>query len=53
MERARRDQDAADSYIRTVSGASPSEEISRAKALLDAGAISAEEFERIKGRVLV
>lgn len=53
MERARRDQDAADSTIRTVASASPSEEISRAKALLDAGTISAEEFERIKSRAMV
>ncbi|HSO14487.1 MAG TPA: SHOCT domain-containing protein [Arthrobacter sp.] len=53
MERARRDQDEADSYIRRVAAASPTEEISRAKALLDAGTISADEFERIKSRVLV
>jgi hypothetical protein len=53
MERARRDQDDADSYIRRVAAASAAEEISRAKALLDAGTISADEFERIKSRVLV
>ena len=51
MERARRDQEAADSYIRSVATESPSEEISKAKALLDAGTISAEEFDRIKTRV--
>ncbi|MDR7082775.1 hypothetical protein J2X01_002065 [Arthrobacter ginsengisoli] len=53
VERARRDQDAADSYIRKVATANPTEEISKAKALLDAGTISPEEFEKIKGRVLV
>ena len=51
MERARRDQEAADSYIRRVATESPSEEISKAKALKDAGTISADEFERIKTRV--
>jgi hypothetical protein len=53
VERARRDQDEADSYIRRVATPSPTTEISQAKALLDAGTISAEEFERIKSRVLV
>ena len=51
MERARRDQEAADSYIREVATASPTEEISKAKALLDAGTISPDEFQRIKTRV--
>ncbi|MET1066279.1 MAG: PLDc N-terminal domain-containing protein [Arthrobacter sp.] len=51
MERARHDQEAADTYIRQVATASPSEEISKAKALLDTGTISADEFERIKARV--
>ena len=51
MQRARRDQEAADSYIREVATASPTEEISKAKALLDAGTISPDEFQRIKARV--
>ncbi|KQN86693.1 SHOCT domain-containing protein [Arthrobacter sp. Leaf69] len=51
MKRARRDQEAADSYIREVATASPTEEISKAKALLDAGTISPDEFQRIKSRV--
>lgn len=50
-ERARRDQSEADSYIRSVASSSPSDEISKAKALLDAGTISADEFDRIKTRV--
>jgi hypothetical protein len=52
MERARRDQEAADSYIRQVATASPTEEISKAKALLDSGTISPDEFQRIKTRVM-
>lgn len=51
MERSRRDQAEADSYIRRVAAASPTEEIAKAKALLDAGTISPDEFQRIKTRV--
>jgi hypothetical protein len=53
VARAQRNQDDADSSIRRLSAPSASEEISRAKALLDAGTITADEFERIKSRVLV
>src|SRR5690606_10975763 len=35
---------AVDQYIRTVAQTSPSDEIAKAKALLDAGTITAEEF---------
>lgn len=44
----------AEAYIRSVSSGRVSavDEITRAKALLDAGAISAEEFELLKGRAL-
>ena len=44
-----------EAYIRQVSGgggASATEEISRAKGLLDSGTISAEEFERLKAKAL-
>lgn len=51
MERARRDQAEADSYIRKVASASPTEEIAKAKALMDAGTITPDEFQRIKARV--
>ncbi|MET3949998.1 hypothetical protein [Arthrobacter sp. UYEF36] len=51
VEGARRDQDAADSYIRRAATVSPNDEISKAKTLLDTGTISADEFERIKTRV--
>lgn len=45
-------QEAANSYIREVAGTSPSQEIAAAKALLDAGTITAEQFDRIKARAL-
>jgi hypothetical protein len=43
---------AADAYIQQVAGASPSEEIAKAKALLDSGTITAEEYNTIKAKVL-
>ena len=51
MERAQRDQADADAYIRRSPARARREEIAKAKALLDAGTISAAEFERIKARV--
>lgn len=42
----------AESYIRDVAGTSPSAEIAKAKELLDSGAITREEFERIKAGAL-
>ncbi|MET4136030.1 PLDc N-terminal domain-containing protein [Pseudarthrobacter sp. PvP090] len=52
-ERARQNREASDAYIRQVATASPTEEIAKAKALLDAGTISPDEFEKIKSSVLV
>jgi len=43
---------AADDYIRTVAQPSPSEEIAKAKTLMDSGTITAEEFEHIKRHAL-
>ncbi len=48
----RQAQEAQESYIQSVAGSSPSDQISRAKALLDDGAISQEEFERLKAKAL-
>ena len=43
---------AQDSYIKSVAGASPSEEIAKAKSLLDSGAITQAEFDHIKSKAL-
>jgi hypothetical protein len=53
MDQARANREASDAYIRSVATASPSEEISKATALRDAGTINADEFERIKTKALV
>jgi ABC-type multidrug transport system fused ATPase/permease subunit len=45
-------QRAADEYIRGVAGSSPADEITKAKALLDAGTITPEEYEQLKGAAL-
>ncbi|GAA1958572.1 SHOCT domain-containing protein [Agromyces allii] len=51
---ARQAQAAADDYIRQTAGtaASPSDEIAKAKGLLDSGAITAEEFAHLKSKAL-
>ena len=43
---------AQDQYIKSVAGASPSEEIAKAKSLLDSGAITQAEFDAIKAKAL-
>lgn len=45
-------QSAAADYIKSVAGSSPSDEIAKAKALLDGGTITAAEYEQLKTRVL-
>lgn len=52
VKQARDAQDATDQYIRSVAAVSPSEEIAKAKALLDAGTISADDFNAIKRHAL-
>ena len=41
-----------DDYIRQAAGRSPAQEIADAKALLESGAISANEFEALKAKAL-
>lgn len=48
----REQQHAADSYIRSVAGSSPSDEIDKASKLLAAGTITPDEFSAIKARAL-
>ena len=44
---------AAESYLRGLAGGSgPAEELSKAKALLDSGAITASEFASLKAKIL-
>ena len=52
VEGARQAQEATESYIKTVAGVSPSDEIAKAKTLLDSGTISAADFESLKARAL-
>jgi len=41
-----------DAYIRGVAGKSPADQIADAKALLDAGTITQDEFTRLKAKAL-
>ncbi|GAA2039551.1 SHOCT domain-containing protein [Terrabacter terrae] len=55
MERDLRQADARDVYVRSVAGSSgstPVEQLTKAKSLLDSGAISTEDFAQIKVRAL-
>ena len=53
MRDAAQTQKETDAYIRTVAGSSsPTEEIAKAKKLLDDGAITADEFAALKAKAL-
>lgn len=52
QESAESSRESTEAYIRRVAGNSPSEEIAKAKDLLDSGAINQEEFESIKRRTV-
>lgn len=45
-------QQATDQYIKQVAGASPADEIAKAKALLDAGTITQPEYDSLKAKIL-
>ena len=49
LERAKSD---AENYIRRVAGKSPAEQIAEAKALLEAGTVTADEFAQLKSKAL-
>jgi hypothetical protein len=52
VKEAQDQQAATDEYIRSVAGASPTDQIAQAKGLLDSGAITQEEFDQIKANAL-
>ena len=45
-------QQASEEYIRSVAGSSPVDELHRLNELRERGAISQEEFERLKARIV-
>ncbi|WP_395925478.1 SHOCT domain-containing protein [Arthrobacter sp. PM3] len=49
---ARRAQAETNEYIRSVASASPTQEIAKAKELLDAGTLTQSEFEAVKAKAL-
>ncbi|MCA0252552.1 MAG: PLDc N-terminal domain-containing protein [Actinobacteria bacterium] len=49
---AQQAKDATDAYVREVAGTGPAAEIASAKKLLDTGAITPEEYERLKAAAL-
>jgi hypothetical protein len=53
QKEARQAQAATDQYIRQAAGAaSPADEIAKAKALLDSGTITAQEYDLLKAKAL-
>jgi flagellar biosynthesis/type III secretory pathway M-ring protein FliF/YscJ len=51
-EAAQAARQSTDSYIQSVAGKSPSDEIAQAAKLLEAGTITTEEYEKLKAKAL-
>ena len=51
-ERAQAAQKQSDEYVRSVAQSGPAEQIAQAKQLLDSGAITQAEFDRVKEKAL-
>src|SRR6478672_6736078 len=52
LEEAQQARAQMDSYVRSAAGSGSAEEIVKAKALLDSGAISQAEFDQLKAKAL-
>jgi len=52
VKQAQASQQEFDQYVRSVSGGDPTEQIAKAKALLDNGTISQAEFDQLKQKAL-
>ena len=52
MKAAKQAETATNDYIRSVAGSSPTDEIHKAKGLLDSGTITQAEFDALKAKAL-
>jgi Short C-terminal domain/Phospholipase_D-nuclease N-terminal len=52
IQQVQQSQQQFDSYVRSVAATDPADQISKAKSLLDSGAISQAEFDQLKQKAL-
>jgi hypothetical protein len=52
LQRAQAAQHQFDSYVQSVAAPAPADQIAKAKSLLEEGAITQDEFDRIKAKAL-